>query len=368
MRHSHIIAAIATLLLISCSGSEKQTGAKSNPTLDILREAVAQGKFLYAHQDDPSYGHTWRVSPEDALTDDISRSDVQMVCGDYPAIMGFDLGGIELGGECNLDGVSFAFMRRAAIEHHRRGGIVTYSWHPRNPLTGGDTWDVTSKEVVGSILAGGVNHEKFMGWLSNAADFLDSIRDAEGNAIPVIFRPWHEHTGSWFWWGRDLCSVDEYVALWKLTYDYLVSERGLSGMVWAYSPGAGNSESEYMERYPGDEIIDILGLDCYRYHDDESFAAGLNESLSYMDRIATERGKIIALTETGFEGIKEADWWTRVLCPAVEGHHVSYLLTWRNAWNIETHFYAPWPGSGDAEDFRAFHDSENTVFLNDLKK
>lgn len=368
MRHSHIIAAIAGVLLVSCSGSEKTVDVKSNPTLDILREAVAQGKFLYAHQDDPSYGHTWRVSPEDVLTDDISRSDIKMVCGDFPAIMGFDLGGIELGSDSNLDGVSFAFMRRAAIEHHRRGGIITFSWHPRNPLTGGDAWDVSSNEVVGSILQGGENHDKFMGWLSNAADFLDSIRDAEGNAIPVIFRPWHEHTGSWFWWGRDLCSIEQYVALWEMTYDYLVNERELCNMVWAYSPGDGKSDSDYMERYPGDGMVDILGLDCYQYHDDEDFVSRLGTSLNHIDKIAAERGKVAALTETGFEGIKEADWWTRVLLPAVEGHNISYLLTWRNAWNVETHFYGPWPGSGDADDFRTFYDSEKTVFLNDLKK
>lgn len=368
MRHSLLISALTSLALVSCASAGTVTETKDNPTLDILREAVVQGKYLYAHQDDLSYGHTWRVSPDEALTDEISRSDVKMVCGDFPAIMGFDLGGIELGNECNLDGVSFAFMRRAAIEHHRRGGIITYSWHPRNPLTGGDAWDVSSDQVVASILPGGERHEAFMEWLRNAADFLDSLRDGQGNAIPVIFRPWHEHTGSWFWWGRDLCSVEQYVSLWDMTYDYMVKERGLSQMAWAYSPGAGNSESVYMERYPGDGTVDIIGVDCYQYGDDASFVSNLEDALTYMDRIAEERGKTVAVTEAGFEGIKEPDWWTRVLAPAIERHSVSYVLTWRNAWNIETHFYAPWPESGDAADFRAFHDSEKTIFLKDIKR
>lgn len=368
VRHSTTIFSLASAVMILAScGSGKVTESSDNPTLERLRSAVSNGCFLYAHEDDLSYGHTWRVSPEEALTDSISRSDVKMVCGDFPAIMGFDLGGIELGNECNLDDVSFAFMKRAAIEHHRRGGIITYSWHPKNPLTGGDAWDTTSSEVVKSILDGGQCHDAFMGWLSNAADFLDGLRDAQGNAIPVIFRPWHEHTGSWFWWGRELCTTEEYTALWKMTYDYLTGERGLSHMVWAYSPGAGNSEEIYMERYPGDEMVDLLGLDCYQYGSDEDFMKTLDDALTYMDRLGEEHGKVTALTEAGFEGITEPHWWTGVLAPVLARHKASYVLTWRNAWNIDTHFYAAWPGSADADDFRAFHDMGSTCFLNDIR-
>jgi hypothetical protein len=92
-----------------------------------------------------------------------------------------DLGGIELDSPLNIDKNDFNHMRASAVAHHERGGIITFSWHPMNPLTGGNTWDTQSTEVVASILPGGENHEKFMGWLSKAADFLGSIKDAEGN-------------------------------------------------------------------------------------------------------------------------------------------------------------------------------------------
>ena len=91
----------------------------------------------------------------DVENDALERSDVRDVAGKYPAIVGFDLGGIELGNACNLDGVPFDLMRRAALKHVERGGTVTFSWHPRNPYTGGDAWDISSSEVVRSVLPGG---------------------------------------------------------------------------------------------------------------------------------------------------------------------------------------------------------------------
>ena len=103
--------------------------------------------YMMGHQDDPFYGLTWEW--------DEGRSDVLATVGDYPAVMGFDLGGIEVGDKKNLDSVPFTRIRQEIINHHERGGIITISWHPRNPLTGGTAWDVSSKEVVKSILSGG---------------------------------------------------------------------------------------------------------------------------------------------------------------------------------------------------------------------
>ena len=94
--------------------------------MDILSDASSRGVFLYAHQDDLSYGKLWKV--EDPAGDPLLRSDVKDVCGKYPAIVGFDLGGIELGNEANLDGVSFTLIRRAAQAQVERGGLVTFSW------------------------------------------------------------------------------------------------------------------------------------------------------------------------------------------------------------------------------------------------
>ena len=201
----------------------------SDSTVDVIAKANGKewaakpGKIQYGHQDDLVYGHSWVVT--DLENDPLERSDVRDVAEKYPAIVGFDLGGIELGNACNLDGVPFDLMRRAALKHVERGGTVTFSWHPRNPFTGGDAWDISSSEVVRSVLPGGAKHDEFMVWLQRAGDFLASLDGA-----PAIFRPWHENIGSWFWWGGRLCTADEYVALFWMTHDYLVKERGLTNL------------------------------------------------------------------------------------------------------------------------------------------
>ena len=328
-----------------------------------LYTQVEAGKIMYGHQDDLMYGHSWKL--EDAASEFV-KSDIHGVCGKYPAVYGMDLGGIEVGWEANLDKNDFDNMRASAVAHHERGGVVTFSWHPRNPLTGGDAWDVSSKEVVASILPGGEKHEFFMGWLSNAADFLGSIKTADGQTVPVVWRPWHEHTGSWFWWGQDLCTTEQYKALWQMTYDYMVKERGMDNLVWAYSPGAGGITPElFAERYPGDEIIDMVGFDCYQYSTDEVYIKEMKHALDVMSAFNEGRGKIMAVTETGYEGIPNARWWTDVLYQAVKDYPVSYVLTWRNACDdhMQHHFYGPYPGHLSAENFKEFAELEKIELL-----
>ena len=214
-----------------------------------------------------------------------------VACG---VVVGFDLGDIEHADSLhNIDGVSFDFMRKAAEAHVARGGLVTFSWHPDNLFTGGDAWDISSDSVVVSILPGGKHHEEFMGWLKRAADFLESIKDPQGNPIKAIYRPWHEHMARWFWWGAPHCTKEQYIALWKLNYDYFVKERGLTNLVWAFSPNGDVDKEGYMERYPGDDMVDILGLDAYQKDGMEVAAvqALLKDRLAYMKELAAEHGK-----------------------------------------------------------------------------
>lgn len=143
-------------------------------------------------------------------------------------------------------------MRREIVRQYERGGLTTVSWHPRNPLTGGDAWDVSDPGTVRSVLPGGRNHAKFLGWVDLAADFLNSLSTNDGTTVPVLFRPWHEHTGSWFWWGQRLCSTAEYEALWKMTVERM-RDRGVR-MLTVYSPNPCVTGLEYLERYPGDRV------------------------------------------------------------------------------------------------------------------
>lgn len=344
------------LAAVSC-GQKMQSPADA--LMQKLSETVREGRIMFGHQDDLMYGHTWKTEGGE-----YTRSDVKDVCGMYPAVYGLDLGGIEVADDNNLDGNPFVQMRESALVHNQRGGIISFSWHPRNPFTGGDAWDISSKEVVASILEGGEKHELFMGWLGRIADYFDTFKTADGQDVPLIFRPWHEHTGSWFWWGRDLCTPEQYRQLWAMTYNYLTVERGLDNIVWAYSPGAGGiTEELYMERWPGDGMVDLLGVDCYQYGTGEEYTAELRKALGIMNNVCGEHGKIMAVTETGHEGIPDAAWWTGTLLPAIRDYPVAYVLTWRNAWDTPTHFYAPFEGHESADDFRKFAGSDKITML-----
>ncbi len=358
------VVVLFAVMFASCGSGNKQAEgekescrtAETEKLLVNLKNVSARG-MMFGHHDDTVYGIGWEG--------DEGRSDVKSVCGDYPAVISFDLGELELGGDASLDKVPFEKIRKEIVNQYKRGGLVSLSWHARNPKTGGDSWDVTDTTVVKSILQGGANHEKFAGWLKGMADFLNSLQTPEGTKVPVLFRPWHEHTGSWFWWGEKLCTPDEYKALWRMTVDSLRSH-GVDNALYAYSPGSEpNDTAQYLKRYPGDDLIDVVGFDTYQF-DREAYLAGLEKSLAIVDSVAKTHGKVMAVTETGYEGVPDAKWWTGTLLPALEKYPLAYVLVWRNAREKVTHYYAPYPGQTSADDFVEFYNHPKTLFVSDV--
>lgn len=328
--------------------------------LKKLSSTVGNG-IMIGHQDDLVYGHAWNVD---------GVSDVKQTSGDFPAVFGWELGDLELGHEASLDGVVFANMRSKIQWVNAQGGINTISWHCNNPLNGKNAWDVSSKDVVKNVLPGGMKNELFVKMLDRITDFFLSLKDEKGELIPVIFRPWHEHTGSWFWWGKNLCSKEEYIALWKFTAKHL-KERGVHNLLYAYSSGSGLTNSaEYLERYPGDDIVDVLGFDEYQggIAGKERYLKSIGQEMAILLPIAKERKKIVVLSETGCESLPDPKWWTETLWPAIQDYPISYVLFWRNAHDRPTHFYVPYSGQGSETDFKAFEKLDRTLFLKDIQK
>lgn len=339
----------------------------AQPRQELLqRLATLQTRgMMFGHQDDPFYGTTWEWER--------GRSDVLESCGDYPAVMGFELGGIEMGDAKNLDSVPFTRIREELLAHVARGGIATVSWHPRNPLTGGTAWDATDTTVVSSILPGGTQHRKFLLWMKRVRDFLLSLHTADGQPVAFIFRPWHENNGAWFWWGSRQCTPRDYHALWCMLQDYLLSE-GLDNMVWSWSPnlGVASSLSPSGEKtdslslgasYPGDDRVDLLGLDAYQWGTEEDFVRQLNDDLLMLTHYAERRGRLLALTECGLQNLPDPTWWTRVLKPQIDKYPICYFLVWRNA---RKEFYGPVPGSKNALYFNEMIRNKNVLMLKDI--
>lgn len=334
----------------------KKHQSPASQLLQRLTKLQSKGVMI-GHQDDPMYGIAWSWER--------GRSDVKEVCGDYPAVMGFDLGKIELGSSENLDGVPFQRMREEIALQHKRGGISTLSWHPWNPATGEKAWD-PSGEAVTKILPGGALNAKFCIWLNCVAAFIKSLQTAEGQPIPVIFRPWHEMTGDWFWWGSKSCTTEEYKQLYRYTHDYLL-EKGCDNIVWAWSPGGGD-QNEYLKHYPGNEYVDVLGVDTYQFDDNpDAYQATVRRDLQRMTEAARQTGKLAAFTETGCQNVQDATWFTRVLLPMLKEQPLSYVLVWRNAWDQPKENYMPAPGRPTEADFVDFYNDPLTLFSKDIK-
>lgn len=359
-----IALTLAITALVACGPGQKQSNFSSSSMrttetenlLANLKKVSSKG-IMFGHHDDTNYGIGWDGEE--------GRSDVKSVCGDYPAVISFDLGHIELGDTVSLDNVPFSKIRREILNQYKRGGMSSLSWHLRNPLTGGDSWDVSDTTVVKSVLPGGNNHEKFTGWVSKVSAFINSLQTEDGVKVPVLFRPWHEHTGSWFWWGEKLCTPEEYKALWHMTVDIL-REDGVNNALYAYSPGSEPQDTvQYLKRYPGDELVDVIGFDTYQF-DRDSYIANLEKSLAIIDSIGKAHNKVIAITETGYEGVPDSKWWTGTLLPTIEKYPIAYVLVWRNARERVTHFYAPYPGQISADDFVEFYKHPKTLFAADV--
>ena len=314
--------------------------------------------MMFGHQDDLPYGTNWY--------DVEGRSDVKEVCGDYPAIFGWELGHLELGHDFSLDSVKFEKISAWIKQTHAMGAINTISWHFRNPLTGGTAWDVSSKKTVTSMLPGGEKNELFNQYLDKLATFMLGLKTDKGVFIPVWFRPFHEHTGSWFWWGKDLCTVDEYKALWRYTVNYLREKKNIHHLLYAYSTGTVASVEEYLERYPGDDLIDMVSFDAYDYGG--NFTTSLANCCKLVSKIGLEKGKVAAISETGGPIATNTEWWTKVLLETVRPYNMSYALVWRNAYqHPKEKAYGPHKGSANEQDFVKFYADPKTLFLKEIK-
>lgn len=300
-----------------------------------LHELTGQ-RTLFGHQDDLAY---------DGVASNVGR----------PAgVVGFDVGGIEVLAGHNVDGVAFPAMIRWIREAHSAGALVTLSWHSVNPITGGGYGDNTAPMSVASVLPGGGQHEKFVRWLDHFAMFDEELTDASGRPIPIVFRPFHEHSGDWFWWGiggeHPTASPEEYVELWRFTVEYLTGVAGLHNLLYAISPDRSRLrldgfDEDYLRGYPGDDVVDVLGIDnswdTGRSDDDRGPDELLRDDIATLEsvaRIGEARGKLVAQTETGTADDSTghaADPWTGFLAQAASHSELTRRHLWHLAWRGE---------------------------------
>lgn len=229
--------------------------------------------------------------------DGVNGAEVQAIyalTGEYPAILGLDLA------DYAPSRTVFGTWPKSvdyAIEYHRLGGVVTFCWHwnapPHtllgetdengNPLWWSGFYTKNTSFDVGRALRG----EDPEGKAALDADIqaiADQLKRLEENHVPVLWRPLHEASGGWFWWGA--CGPEVYRQLWIYLFDQLTWVYGCSNLIWVWN-------GQHPDWYPGDEYVDIIGEDIYvspRQY--TAYTSEFSEAAEY-----TQAPKIIALTE-----------------------------------------------------------------------
>ncbi len=221
----------------------------------FMREQ-AKTSIMFGHQHETTQGLTIQST-------DGTQSDTFNAVGDFAAVYGWDTLSIITPKQ---EGEIVEPVKKA----YARGGIISVSTHPDNPLTDqqkkpdnwpvGTSWDKTPAVVA--ALPDGEAHATYVGYLDQVADWANNLRDENGTLIPVVFRILHENTGSWFWWGAEQSTPGEYKALYRFTVEYLRDTKGVNNFLFAYSPNNFRevTEANYLERYPGDAWVDVLAF------------------------------------------------------------------------------------------------------------
>jgi mannan endo-1,4-beta-mannosidase len=319
---------------------------------------------LFGHQHATEYGHGWAGEPD--------RSDVKSVTGSHPAVIGVDISGFSGSSPADIQKAKDD-VRKTVVDTYNRGGVSTISWHFLNPVSGGGFYwkDSVSLPAVRYMIPGGSAHEKYKEILRGVGDWANNTRGHDGKLVPMIFRPYHEFDGDWFWWGKSHSTREEFISLWKFTVSYLRDSIGVHNFIYAFSPdNTFQTERDYLDRYPGDEWVDMLGIDNYgdmgrygKYQVDSAI-----HKLKIVSGYALKKGKLAAFTETGLESIPNPVWWNDVLLKVMKtpGMQLCYVLVWRNDRTSPTHYYAPFPGHSSVPDFMKFYNDPYTLFEKDL--
>jgi mannan endo-1,4-beta-mannosidase len=368
---------LGAMMLASCGATGQAAQKATNTPGPIDRNAtpetaalfrnlmrLSENHTLFGHQHATEYGHGWAGGK--------NRSDVHSVTGSHPAVIGVDFAGFS-GRPQNIVEGAKENLRVTVTDTYNRGGVTTVAWHFSNPVSGGDFYwkDSVSKPAVKYIIPGGAAHEHYKEILRGIGAWAKNVRGADGKQVPMIFRPFHEFDGDWFWWGAAHCTREEFVSLWRFTVSYLRDSLAVHNFLYAFSPdNRFNSEAQFLDRYPGDEWVDMVGLDNYgdMGRDGKYNLEAAARKLKIVSLYAQKRSKLAAFTETGLESIPNPKWWNDVLLHVMKGEDmkISYVLVWRNDKTSPTHYYAPFPGHSSVPDFLQFYKDPYTLFEKDL--
>lgn len=243
--------------------------------------------------------------------------EIQNQTGHWPALLGADYADFGRGGLfCRL-------ANEAAIEYWKQGGLVTISAHlynPANPKGGG----LRDKGVdLNSLLTPGTDtNKRWMEELDILAAGLQELKDA---GVVVLWRPFHEMNGGWFWWGDQ--DPDAFIQVWRHMFDYFSKTKGLDNLLWVYGPNHGSNTAKF---YAGDRYVDLVGLDAYTDFIDPQHIKGYQEVVAL--------GKPFGFTEYGPHGAQNppGDYDYRRFIEGLQRDFpkTTFFMSWNSKWSL----------------------------------
>lgn len=243
---------------------------------------------------------------------------IYKLSGHYPAIMS--------GNYADFGNNIFVFFSTNSqlIEHWNNGGLVEVGIHFNNPMN--NKWDLTEPVDFKKLIQPGTeDNARFNAQLDRICIGLNELQQA---GIVTLFRPFVETNGNWFWWNGK--PRQEFIDLWKYTFNYITNIKQLHNLLWVYSVSAGYGNALYY--YPGDDFVDIVGLDYY------SSTGQFYNTEEYQDLLTTK--KSVALSEVGQCRSSGYNCKPEDSCKIINSIKqfmpaIIYWSNWNDVWSLE---------------------------------
>lgn len=349
---------VASFLLVAPLFSVAQVDPDaSNKTIilyDNLKTIQNSNQFLFGQE----FFNSFRYSSGSAHGDE-EYADAFAVTGAYPVVLGSDFHYY-----LEKDATERSYHTEAVKWAYQQGFVITFDWHLSGKGTTTYEYTETTKDLVDNIVAdpNSEDGQWYLAELDKVIDIINNDLVVDGERIPIVFRPLHEMNGGWFWWGSQATTPTNYKQMYALTVDYIKAQT--NSVLFCWSPNTPTS----FEHYPGDEYVDILGLDAYEINP-TSFRQQIEPIVDH----AQANNKVAVFSETGYRndsgsGDQAASYWLNTVLPAITDDRsgnvtkIAWVLTWINASWSEP--YVPHSSSSATakSNFVAFKDSPHVIF------
>ena len=299
-----------------------------------------------------------KYTPQD-FTTQTELSYINKASGKNVALVGFDF--LHTTGKSSEEqwyqGYTHASLEMAKTVW-KAGGIPAFNWHWKDPMkeveafytqSSGNTpyteFSIT-KAYDSEAKKWKTESDEYKAIVRDMEIVADSLLTLQKEGIALIWRPLHEASGAWFWWGTD--GAEPCVALYKLMFDTFVNKKGLHNLIWVWTT---DEATDALDWYPGDEYVDIVGRDYY-YYPREANHASLISSFEKVKEMYGAK-KIVTLSENGSVPYPDS--------MKADGANWSWFMPWYGDYAMEG-----WANDNNAESWNTVMNNEYTITLEDM--